>query len=59
MASCRSRSPSRCYEPATQQIDLTAPPRRTWPPAGTISKISKRSSTGLALAIVIGVVVLG
>jgi tight adherence protein B len=47
------------YRPATQPIDLTAPAERIVAAGGTISKLSKRSSTGLALAIVIGLLVLG
>jgi tight adherence protein B len=47
------------YTPATQKIDLTAPAAQIVAAGGTISKISKRSSAGLALAIVIGLLVLG
>jgi tight adherence protein B len=47
------------YAPATQKIDLTAPAAEIVAAGGTISKISKRSSAGLALAIVIGLLVLG
>ena len=47
------------YTPATQNIDLTAPASQIVAAGGTISSISKRSSTGLALAIVIGLLVLG
>jgi tight adherence protein B len=47
------------YTPATAQIDLTAPAAQIVAAGGTIAKISKRSSSGLALAIVIGLVVLG
>jgi tight adherence protein B len=47
------------YTPATQKIDLTAPAAQIVAAGGTIAKISKGSSSGLALAIVIGLVVLG
>jgi tight adherence protein B len=47
------------YTPATQPIDLSAPAAQIVAAGGTISSISKRSSTGLALAIIIGIVVLG
>jgi tight adherence protein B len=47
------------YAPATEKIDLTAPAAEIVAAGGTIAKISKGSSSGLALAIVIGLVVLG
>jgi tight adherence protein B len=47
------------YTPATQNIDVTAPAAEIVAAGGTISSISKRSSTGLALALVIGLLVLG
>ncbi len=47
------------YTPGTRAIDLTAPAARIVAAGGTISKLSQRSSTGLALAIVIGLLVLG
>ena len=47
------------YASGTQQIDLRAPAAQIVAAGGTISDISKRSSTGLALAIVIGLAVLG
>ena len=47
------------YTSATQSIDLTAPAAQIVANGGTISKISQRSSTGLALALVIGLLVLG
>ena len=47
------------YTSATQPIDLTAPAAEIVAAGGTISSISKRSSTGLALALIIGLVVLG
>ena len=47
------------YAAATEKIDLTAPAAEIVAAGGTLSKISKRSSSGLALAIVIGLVVLG
>ena len=47
------------YASATKPMDLTAPAARIVAAGGTISKISQRSSTGLALAIVIGLLVLG
>ena len=40
-------------------MDLTAPAAEIVAAGGTISKISKHSSSGLALAIVIGLLVLG
>jgi tight adherence protein B len=46
------------YQTATQPIDLTAPAAQIVAAGGTISSISKRSSTGLALALIIGIVVL-
>jgi tight adherence protein B len=46
------------YKPATRSIDLTAPAAEIVAAGGTISSISKRSSTGLALAMVIGLLVL-
>ena len=53
-ASCRSRSSLKGYTAATQKMDLTAPAAEIVAAGGTISKISKHSSSGLALAIVIG-----
>jgi tight adherence protein B len=47
------------YASATQKIDLTAPAAQIIANGGTIAKISQRSSTGLALALVIGLLVLG
>ena len=47
------------YTSATQKIDLTAPAAQIVAAGGTIAKFSKRSSSGLALALVIGLVVLG
>jgi hypothetical protein len=47
------------YAPATEKIDLTAPAAEIVAAGGTIAKISKGSSSGLALAIVIGLFVLG
>ena len=47
------------YTAATQKMDLTAPAAEIVAAGGTISKISKHSSSGLALAIVIGLLVLG
>jgi tight adherence protein B len=47
------------YTAATQQIDLTAPAAQIVAAGGTFAKISKHSSAGLALAIVIGLLVLG
>jgi tight adherence protein B len=47
------------YSSATEQIDLSAPAAQIVANGGTIAKISKRSSTGLALALVIGLLVLG
>jgi tight adherence protein B len=47
------------YSAATQKIDLTAPAAQIVANGGTIAKISKRSSAGLALALVIGLIVLG
>jgi tight adherence protein B len=46
------------YTTATQSIDLTAPAAQIVAAGGTISEISKRSSTGLALAMVVGLLVL-
>jgi tight adherence protein B len=46
------------YAPATRSLDLTAPAAQIVAAGGTISSISKRSSTGLALAMVIGLLVL-
>jgi tight adherence protein B len=46
------------YRSATQNIDLTAPAAQIVAAGGTIAKISKRSSTGLALSFVIGLLVL-
>ena len=46
------------YTPATQPIDLTAPAAEIVAAGGTISSISKRSSSGFALAMVIGLLVL-
>jgi tight adherence protein B len=47
------------YTPATHTIDLTAPAAQIVAAGGTISKFSKRSSSGMALALVIGLIVLG
>jgi tight adherence protein B len=47
------------YTTGTQSIDLRAPAAQIVAAGGTVSSISKRSSTGLALAIVIGLLVLG
>ena len=47
------------YTPATRQIDLSAPAAQIVAAGGTIAKFSNRSSAGLALALVIGLVVLG
>ena len=47
------------YTSATQKIDLSAPAAQIVAAGGTIAKFSKRSSSGLALALVIGLVVLG
>ena len=47
------------YTTATQPIDLTAPAAQIVAAGGAINSISKRSSTGLALALVIGLLVLG
>lgn len=47
------------YSSATEQIDLSAPAAQIVANGGTIAKISKRSSTGMALALVIGLLVLG
>ncbi|MDX6561942.1 MAG: tight adherence protein [Gaiellales bacterium] len=47
------------YTSATQPIDLSAPAAQIVAAGGTISAISKRSSAGLALALIIGIVVLG
>jgi tight adherence protein B len=47
------------YASATRTIDLTAPAAQIVAAGGTIAKFSNRSSTGLALALVIGLVVLG
>jgi tight adherence protein B len=47
------------YTTGTQQVDMRAPAAKIVAAGGTISAISKRSSAGLALAIVIGLVVLG
>ena len=46
------------YAPATQSIDLTAPAAEIVAAGGTVSSISKRSSAGFALAMVIGLLVL-
>jgi tight adherence protein B len=47
------------FTAASQNIDLTAPAAQIVANGGTIAKISKRSSAGLALALVIGLLVLG
>jgi tight adherence protein B len=47
------------YTSATRQIDLSAPAAQIVAAGGTIAKFSNRSSAGLALALVIGLVVLG
>jgi tight adherence protein B len=47
------------YVTGTQSMDLTAPAAQIVAAGGTISQISKRSSAGLALALVIGLLVLG
>jgi tight adherence protein B len=47
------------YTPASRTIDVTAPAAQIVAAGGTIAKFSNRSSAGLALALVIGLVVLG
>jgi tight adherence protein B len=47
------------YTSGTQSVDMRAPAAQIVAAGGTVSAISKRSSTGLALAIVIGLVVMG
>ena len=47
------------YDSGVQSVDLRAPAAKIVAAGGTVSAISKRSSTGLALAIVIGLVVMG
>jgi tight adherence protein B len=46
------------YTSGTQQVDLRAPAAEIVAAGGSLSSISKRSSTGLALALVIGLIVL-
>ena len=46
------------YTPATESIDLSAPAAEIVAAGGTVSSISKRSSAGFALAMVIGLLVL-
>ena len=46
------------YVPATESIDLSAPAAEIVAAGGTVSSISKRSSAGFALAMVIGLLVL-
>ena len=46
------------YVPATASVDLTAPAAEIVAAGGTVSSISKRSSAGFALAMVIGLLVL-
>jgi len=47
------------YTAGAQNIDVSAPVAQIVAAGGTVSQLSKRSSAGLALAIVIGLVVLG
>jgi tight adherence protein B len=47
------------YTPATRTIDVTAPAAQIVAAGGTIAKFSNKSSAGLALALVIGLLVLG
>ncbi|MDX6618259.1 MAG: tight adherence protein [Gaiellales bacterium] len=47
------------YTTGVQRVDMRAPAAQIVAAGGTISAISKRSSTGLALAVVIGLIVMG
>jgi tight adherence protein B len=47
------------YDTGVTSVDLRAPAAKIVAAGGTVSAISKRSSTGLLLAIVIGLVVMG